>query len=551
MSNMLKRFILFQLLAASAICLIPIILFVTEQLTLIQAGLFIFAVVAAVAISTLISQRQLMAPTTQALASGESPSVNKLKGLPLAEAIHGLVKKQVSNDSLSQTLSSKTSVNAIAAAEVSFSADNLKARLDAQVQELSNVVVHADQIRGTVVEAANQAHQVSELSQTARASCEAGQSALEQTQGKILTLDKETDHTLELIEHLNEKTSKIQTVTRVIEEIAEQTNLLALNAAIEAARAGEHGRGFAVVADEVRQLASRTSSATGEVEVIVGEIQSETEMVVTRIQSLSDAVKEGSASVSQVNEQLGDVASQTSQVELQMQTMNEAAITSQNSLQTISDALQRVHDNMNVCDGEVNSLAKEASHLMEIAEVSSALLAENCDNSYHSTFYHIAFDCAQKIATMFEEAIQNGALSESQVFDRNHQPVADTNPQKFTTGYDVFCDARLPNIQEPALSEHNNVIYAITTDPDGYVPTHNKAFSHAPTGNYETDLTKSRSKRLFNDRTGARCGSHTHSMLLQTYKRDTGEILHDLSVPIYVNGRHWGGFRVGYKPEKS
>ncbi|MGH8806348.1 MAG: methyl-accepting chemotaxis protein, partial [Noviherbaspirillum sp.] len=63
----------------------------------------------------------------------------------------------------------------------------------------------------------------------------------------------------------------------------------------------------------------------------------------------------------------------------------------------------------------------------------------------------------------------------------------------------------------------------------------------------DADLVSNRTKRIFNDRTGARCGSNTKPFLLQTYKRDTGEVMHDLSVPIYVNGKHWGGFRIGYR----
>ncbi len=59
----------------------------------------------------------------------------------------------------------------------------------------------------------------------------------------------------------------------------------------------------------------------------------------------------------------------------------------------------------------------------------------------------------------------------------------------------------------------------------------------------ELDTARSRSKRLFNDRTGIRCGSHQQPLLLQTYTRDTGELMHDLSVPIFINGRHWGGLR--------
>ena len=66
------------------------------------------------------------------------------------------------------------------------------------------------------------------------------------------------------------------------------------------------------------------------------------------------------------------------------------------------------------------------------------------------------------------------------------------------------------------------------------------------TGNYEKNLVNSRTKRIFDDYTGSRCGSNNETFLLQTYKRDTGEVVHDLSAPIFVKGRHWGGFRVGY-----
>ena len=86
---------------------------------------------------------------------------------------------------------------------------------------------------------------------------------------------------------------------------------------------------------------------------------------------------------------------------------------------------------------------------------------------------------------------------------------------------------------------------------NGYFPTHNRKFSKPMTGDYDVDLAQSRTKRIFDDRTGLRCGKNTESFLLQTYKRDTGEVMHDLSAPIYVKGRHWGGFRIGYKAMDS
>jgi len=83
------------------------------------------------------------------------------------------------------------------------------------------------------------------------------------------------------------------------------------------------------------------------------------------------------------------------------------------------------------------------------------------------------------------------------------------------------------------------------------VPSHNRRYCQPLTGDHTKDMAGNRTKRIFTDRTAVRCGSHTQPFLLQTYKRDTGDILHDLSVPIYVNGRHWGGFRVGYKAHTS
>jgi methyl-accepting chemotaxis protein len=91
------------------------------------------------------------------------------------------------------------------------------------------------------------------------------------------------------------------------------------------------------------------------------------------------------------------------------------------------------------------------------------------------------------------------------------------------------------------------MIYAGAVDINGYFPTHNKCFSKPLTGNPETDMVNNRTKRMFDDPTGIRCAQHTNKFLLQTYKRDTGEIMHDVSAPIFVKGKHWGGFRIGFK----
>jgi methyl-accepting chemotaxis protein len=135
------------------------------------------------------------------------------------------------------------------------------------------------------------------------------------------------------------------------------------------------------------------------------------------------------------------------------------------------------------------------------------------------------------------------------VLDRQYKPIPNTNPQKYKTAYDEHFERELQGIYDQCARELKGGKYALCTDVNGYGPTHNSQFSRPLTGDYQKDLLASRDKRLFNDPTGIRSAKNTETFLLQTYMRDTGEILNDLSMPIHVEGQHWGCLRVGYDPK--
>ena len=112
-------------------------------------------------------------------------------------------------------------------------------------------------------------------------------------------------------------------------------------------------------------------------------------------------------------------------------------------------------------------------------------------------------------------------------------------------------DGKKRSSPKDAHDRHANqeVAYAGAVDTNGYFPTHNKRYTQPLTGDERVDMANNRTKRIFDDPVGRKCGAHEQAFLLQTYRRDTGEVMHDLSVPIYVQGRHWGGFRLGYRTE--
>jgi len=353
-----------------------------------------------------------------------------------------------------------------------------------------------------------------------------------------------------IIANLESKSEQIQQITSVISGIAEQTNLLALNAAIEAARAGEQGRGFAVVADEVRALAGKTAEATDQIGTMVHEIGQDVNGAVNTMSGLVAAIGEGTTRTEKVGQQLSNIFQHSENMQEQVSDIARGSENNYTEVNQISSAINSASSHLSETEHNIHEVAEQAQALSAMAESIHAHLMNFGLDTVHSHVYNIGQKAAEDIGTIFEQAISSGKLSKDAVFDRDYRPIEGSNPPKFSTQFDNFTDSALPAIQEPILKENAYMAYAGAVDNNGYFPTHNNIFCQPITGNYEKDLVNNRTKRIFDDPTGIRCATNTEPFLLQTYKRDTGEVMHDLSVPIYVNGRHWGGFRIGYKAEE-
>ncbi|HBK47636.1 MAG TPA: chemotaxis protein, partial [Xanthomonadaceae bacterium] len=159
------------------------------------------------------------------------------------------------------------------------------------------------------------------------------------------------------------------------------------------------------------------------------------------------------------------------------------------------------------------------------------------------------FRSAARVGRAFQQALARRAIAEEALFARDYVRLEGIEPAKFSTAFDSLCDELLPPLQEPVLAGHPWLVFAICANPDGYVPTHNLRFSQPLSGDPARDLVGNRTKRIFTDRVGRSVGAHTDPYRLQVYRRDTGQIMFDLSAPILVSGRHWGGFRIGYTLE--
>ncbi|MBA6328088.1 methyl-accepting chemotaxis protein [Colwellia sp. MB02u-6] len=464
------------------------------------------------------------------------------------QSLQDILCNQASKASIAgKNIDDKASELAINSAEVSFFLEKLSSAIELSSEDVDRLASAAEQMSISIKVMNDNSAIASQQSSQAMTATSAGSQQLNDNVEVIEQLNSDVINAAEKIKSLSQKATKIQNINNVIDGISRQTNLLALNAAIEAARAGEQGRGFAVVADEVRALASKTAEATDQIGSMLTQINEET-LQTTEV--MAQVVEQSHNIVSS----MGSLAISLSDINQKMTESSDASSLISNALEEhnatsdeISMAITNLHDFLLEKSKETHKVSDKAKALCESTESIFIDLAEFNTGSLVEKICWQAQLAAQQVATMFSDKISRNEISQQALFNFSYSKIANTKPQKYHSTFDDFTDKFLPAIQEPILTENLEVIFAGAVDINGYFPTHNQRYSQPLTGNIATDNINNRTKRIFDDSTGIRCGRHRHKFLLQTYKRDTGEVMHDVSVPIIVNGQHWGGFRIGFK----
>ena len=362
--------------------------------------------------------------------------------------------------------------------------------------------------------------------------------------GWVTTVGGELDSTRRAL-------ADIGAVAQQINEIAERTHILALNARIEAARSGDAGKGCTVIADNVRSLADQSIGAAGSIDATLRRLGNQLTALAEhggRAQKHAAAARDAIGSIGTVLDTFGAAMAG---VDEQVCAIADVAARSTERAGEFVSELTGLVEGVAGTSRELDSARARVHTLLDVSETLIGGIASMGAVTADTPFITAAQQAAAQISRLFEDAVDSHAVPLADLFDTDYRPVPGSDPVQHTTRCTTFTDRVLPAVQEPLLGLDERVAFAAAVDRNGYLPTHNRKFSRPQGSDPVWNAAHCRNRRIFADRTGLAAGRITRPFLLQTYRRDMGGgtfvLMKDVSAPITVRGRHWGGLRLAYR----
>ncbi|MDU1665003.1 MAG: methyl-accepting chemotaxis protein [Bradyrhizobium sp.] len=346
--------------------------------------------------------------------------------------------------------------------------------------------------------------------------------------------------------------SQVAKVSVAIEAIAKQTNLLALNATIEAALAGSAGRGFAVVASEVKSLAEATRQATQQIGDTLRGLDSQVKNLLGESGQASSRAKTAGEGAQQIGGIIVRVQDGFTSVGQEIDGVAKAATSNLAHCDAVISELNELAKGVDQSSIELKQADARIAKLLDSSEALIGLIAESGVQTADAPLIKAVVETAKQISAVFEAAVDRGEISLADLMDENYREIPGTNPKQFMTRYVDFTDRVLPPIQDPLQSTDPRIVFCVAWARGGYLPTHNPNYRKPQGPDPVWNNANCRNRRLFEDRAVKKVAAASNKpFLLQTYRRDMGGgqfvLMKDLSAPIFIKGRHWGAFRMGFR----
>jgi methyl-accepting chemotaxis protein len=332
----------------------------------------------------------------------------------------GSFKQMVQNlrETIGQVGEASSAV-ASSSSEISSSTEQMAAGAQEQTSQASEVASAVEEMTKTIVENSKNANNTAETAKKAKSAAEEGGKAVEETVVGMKRIADVVNKSAETVKALGKSSDQIGEIIGVIDDIADQTNLLALNAAIEAARAGEQGRGFAVVADEVRKLAERTTKATKEIAGMIKTIQADTTGAVSSMEEGTKEVDNGIKLADRAGASLSEIVGMIQNLTDMVAQIAAASEQQSSASEQISKNVEAISSVTNESAAGTQQIARAAEDLNRLTENLQQVVGKfklSATETHHTAAAHKQNSTTRKSATKSAEqksklaVRENGAL---------------------------------------------------------------------------------------------------------------------------------------------